>query len=262
MDESRDQNYRSMVDPMTADKRGRVIPAYGMRRKRILLDAAFVDQEFLVQGDYVYADFNSTGTGEIRLNSPSEDPWPILALAGVADLPYEKIYLTSSAQAGKFLNLWYGYRSRFISPTSAIATIGSITNPVSVVGPRALNLPAVLADMPVLTREMGMRYGVNFTSRALLANSFNEVVFSAASNVNGAIIWDAQMATSGTKCMLGDVQASPPAGTDILFGANPAGNAVSPRLARPIFYPAGTQLAFLGIATETFAERFVLYTLL
>lgn len=127
--------YHQLVDPLTADKRNRIIPAYGVRRKVILLDNAFNAQPLGLKGDFWYCDFNSTGVGLVQLNNVSEDPIPAVALAGLGNLPYDEMFITSAAQPGKVLNLWYGYGAEFISPTSAIATIGSILNPVTVTVP-------------------------------------------------------------------------------------------------------------------------------
>jgi len=114
---------------MDGDQRGRIIEPYAIRRLVIALDAAFVDKEYQAQGDFVYADADSTGEGVLSLNSPNEDKFPIRALAGVERVPYKNFYLTSDAQAGKILNLWYGTGARFkAEPAAAGASGGGLTD--------------------------------------------------------------------------------------------------------------------------------------
>ncbi len=197
--ENSDPDYRRMVDPFTVDKRNRVIPTYGIRKKKILLDVALVQQEFKLLGDFVYVDYNSTGVAECSLNSPSEDAFPLLSLAGVQNIPYEGLYITAAAQAGLFLNLWYGYASQFISPTSAIATIGSITNPVKIEATNGNDIFAVTPFQALLssmnyqmTQDGGFSYGVSFKSTTVLAANVSEQVFAPGSNTLGAVIWTGQ----------------------------------------------------------------------
>jgi len=127
---SQDPTYLGEVEQITADKRGQVIPRSSLRRLVIALDNALNAQQFRCRGDFIFFDSNTTGTATIQLNNTSEDPWPALALAGVQGIPIEDVFITSAAQPGKVLNLWYGYRARFLNPVQAIATIGSITNPI------------------------------------------------------------------------------------------------------------------------------------
>jgi hypothetical protein len=124
--------FREQLEPITADKRGIVIPRSSLRRLRLPLDAARNEVPFKCEGDMLYADSDSTGVITVRLNSESEDPWPIKAQGGVQNIPMREILVTHAAQAGKVLNLWYGYRARFVAPSADIATIGSILNRVGV----------------------------------------------------------------------------------------------------------------------------------
>lgn len=128
--ESRDPYYHAQVDPITSDKRDRVIPNANVRRLQLLLDNARNEVEFKCEGDFLFADTDSTGSIKVRLNSTAEDQFPIQAQGGVIEIPMRNIYITHAAQAGKILNLWYGYRARFLAPAQSISSIGSILNPI------------------------------------------------------------------------------------------------------------------------------------
>ena len=268
--ESIDPRYREMIAAFVSDKRNWVIPAYGIRKRRIDLTVAKVQEETQIKGDYIYADYNSNGVAEIALNSPSEDAFPLIALSGVSDLPYDKVYITSDAQPGLFINLWYGYRSRFISPTSAIATIGSILNAVEVQGPRTLSGVQVLADRPVLTRDVGIIAGAQFLSNSNLAAGATQQVFAAASNTNGAIVWDCKILTNSAAANMVQLLAKATAptaqldGVLIHLGWQIAAAAVNAPFAMPRlkFIPAGLGLFFFNTTAETAATRQVDYTLL
>jgi hypothetical protein len=189
---SGDKTYLDQVSGITADKRNRVIPHSNLRRQVILLDNALNAVQFRVSGDFVFFDSNSTGIGLVQLNNTSEDPWPALAQNGISDMPFQDIFITSTAQPGKVLNLWYGTRARFLTAAQAIASIGSIIAPVNVIGPRGMFGAPVLADQPVLSEDTGFAYGAAQASITLLAQNATEQVFAAASNINGAIIWAAE----------------------------------------------------------------------
>jgi hypothetical protein len=158
--------FSELLEPITADKRGIVIPRSSLRRLRLLLDDARNEVPFKCEGDMLYADSDSTGLITVRLNSESEDPWPIKAQGGVQNVPIREILVTHAAQAGKFLNLWYGYRARFVAPSQDIATIGSITNTVTI-------------------QNAGVNYGASFTSTVALLADTNEQIIAPAANLNG-----------------------------------------------------------------------------
>lgn len=125
-----DQRYRDQVSPITADKRDRVIPASNLRKLVLALDNARDNAHYVVHGDFLFADRDSTGSISVRLNSTGEDAWPLTAQDGVEDVPLKEIFVSNDAQAGKVLNLWYGYRARMRAGANSIASIGSILNPV------------------------------------------------------------------------------------------------------------------------------------
>ena len=119
-----------------------------------------------------------------------------------------------------------------------------------------------------------VRYGVSYKSVAAMAANTPETVFAPASNVDGAVIWDARFVTwnasashqSGflakTSAPLGitdgDVIVSP----DTSSGSA-ANSTVLGKLLRPILIPAGKGLYYLTTVLEAAgAYRMVLYTLL
>lgn len=124
--ESGDPTYRGQVDPVTADKRERVIPRSGLRRFQVKLDNALVEQEFTVRGDFLYADSDSTGKITVKLNNTSEDPMPFTAQARVRNYPLEKIYVSCAAQPGLVVNLWYGYAALIDPPQQIVSITGSV----------------------------------------------------------------------------------------------------------------------------------------
>src|SRR5207245_11308728 len=97
------------------------------RSQQIRLDNALVEQPFRLQGDFLYADNNSTGVATIKLNNTSEDPIPMLSQASVEGIPFRDVFVSAAAQAGLVLNLWYGYQARMRPPQSVVQVIGLAT---------------------------------------------------------------------------------------------------------------------------------------
>lgn len=186
--ENAGRRYHELVDPITSDKRGRIIPAYGVRLYVLDLTTARNMVSLGLKGDVWFCDYNSTGVATIQNNNTSEGAMPALALAGMGNLPFDDLFITHAAQPGLILNLWVGYGADFIAPTSAIATIGSITNAVKVQGPRGMLSLALLADQPVQVGDWGYPYGTSFKSSTALVAATSETVLAAGSNVNGLII--------------------------------------------------------------------------
>jgi hypothetical protein len=120
-----------------------------------------------------------------------------------------------------------------------------------------------------------IRYGVAFKSSAALAANTAETVFAAASNTNGAVVWDARGAaykgaTSVMTLVLlahtsapanvntGDALVSPMRRT---ADGLPSGF-VEGWIVRPVFVAASKGLYWLNNVAETDSYRQVLYTLL
>lgn len=270
----RDQTYRDQVDPINADKRDRVIPRSNLRRLVVALDTAMVEQPYRVRGDFIYIDNNSTGTGTLKLNNTSEDPFPVLAQAGLVDMPFQDIFLSSSAQAGKVLNLWYGYRARFLSPSQNIATIGSITNAVTVAGTLGnLAQVAVGGVNSLQVSPRGYVYGTSFRATTALAANTATQIFSPASNVNGAILWSVTyescnatsnpaisiLAKTSAPASLTDGDALDDCATRISFTSF---FSCSKNINNPVFIAAGKGLYCITNVAETLNNISARFTLL
>jgi hypothetical protein len=268
------QYFRDQLDPVSVDKRGIVIPRSSLRRKVILLDTLLNEQQFRVEGDFVYFDQNSTGVATVKLNNTSEDPWPAVALAGVTDVPYTDIFVSAAAQAGKFLNMWYGYRARFMNPQQSIATIGSITSPVGVQGPRAYNNAPQLADLPVLNRDVGFVYGTAISTTSAGAANTAVQLIAPGTNVNGVILWRASVAGRGVTppLLMGILAKSSAPATvidgDVLVGTDASAETAGPvsfcfgRLERAVFVSAGKGIYKMNSQAEANAYASILATVL
>lgn len=146
-----------------ADKRGILFPVGNIQAQAVDLTQARIKERIEIQGDFVFADSDSTGTGYLRFNNPSMPAMPFRTNTGVYGFPIKEVFLTNAAQVGKVLNLWYGYGARVIPPNQDITTIGSITQPIQ-------------------TTES---YGVSFSTTSVLAANTPQNILAAASNLAG-----------------------------------------------------------------------------
>jgi hypothetical protein len=181
---SGDPYYHEQADPVSADKRDRVILASTLRLRVIKLDSARVDEPMRVPGDFLFADRNSTGLITLKLNSTGEGPMPFAAMDSVHGLPINDIHVTNAAQAGLVLNLWFGYRARFTANSQTITSIGAITNQsvAAIGGVNALNVT-----------ERGAAYGASFVSNTAGGAATNQQLVAPAVNVNGIIVYAAKL---------------------------------------------------------------------
>lgn len=116
-------------------------------------------------------------------------------------------------------------------------------------------------------------YGASFSTAANLAANVAEVVVAPAANVNGLLVWNAQMvsynatalartsliakATAPVSTIDGDVLLSP---QGVILAAAVFG--VTGTLVTPVKVAAGKGLYFIVGVTETFGSRSLLYSLL
>lgn len=125
----------------------------------------------------------------------------------------------------------------------------------------------------LVVTNRGITYGASYISSTLKGANTPDTVFSAASNVNGAIVWRATFVTSsaGTDTRCGylaktsapatSVDGDPICTTD--FGGQTTGFYSSGKLDEPVFIPAGKGLYYISQSAEgSSAQRGVLYTLL
>lgn len=140
---------------------------------------------------------------------------------------------------------------------------------IGVQGPRALSGVPVLADLPVLTRDVGGYPASSFSSSSALAAAGTEAVFLPAANPNGAILYERQVTTNsaavGTIVLLAKSSAPATFSDGVchyminnVAGAMQVGGVID----KPVFIPAGLGLYFRSDQLETFARRFVTYSIL
>ena len=238
-------------------------------------------QQYTIEGDFIFVDLdpvNSNGNATIEFNRQQDaDNGPIylvlgLALTGV----FKGFKLNWAVQAGKKLRLIYSTGSRINPASASIATIGAITAPVGVQGPRILSGAPVLADLPALTRDTGIVFGSSFASIAQIASGASEQVFAAASNTNGAMVWDCDIntepaAVGASAISLHAHTAAPAVLTDgnvlVMISAQVSTAAglttMAVQMMKSKFIPAGKGLWFLntGAQAEAVGRRRLLYTL-
>lgn len=143
-------------------------------QKTFALDVAQATPlELLFKGNFLYADTNTTGSVSISLNTDNGPFFPFRTNTGVQGPEYERLYLTWAAQAGKVLNLWYGFDARIIPPNqdiSNIGTIGTLTTLTSITN--ALTPPTL---------------GTSGYRRKSASSALGTIV-TPASNVNGVVV--------------------------------------------------------------------------
>ena len=141
-----DPLYRSQVDPITSDKRGRIIPRTALNLRQLKLDNATSQFPLRIDGDFLYADADSTGRVGIQFNDSQGPSMPFVALSAMDSWPYEDIYASWTAQPGKVLNLWWGYGARFRPPlNSSLVAAGS--TPIQLSGAGGINQVPQLMDL-------------------------------------------------------------------------------------------------------------------
>lgn len=116
-------------------------------------------------------------------------------------------------------------------------------------------------------------YGASFKSFTTLAALTPEQIFSPASNVNGAIVWDFSAVSRSTLSITNTLLAkssSPTSATDgdvistdTTYVSSTTVECATMKIPRPVFVPAGKGLYFFpNSAINSFGIRSCLYTLL
>lgn len=203
---------------------------------------------------YIDQDTANVGTATVHFQDTNlgASSAPLFVSAGfIANVPFTQILIENLAQAGKRLRIFYGVDIDFQAGINAsIAISGSVS---------VLNNPEIV------------NYGASYKSVTPLAANTPDTVFTAAANVNGAIIWDARFISRSnatvTPAFL--AKASAPAnntdGDAILYPDIyniSVDNLMGGKLTSPIKIPAGKGLYYINGTAETVAQRSVLYTLL
>jgi hypothetical protein len=142
-----------------------------LERRVISLATALDNFELNVAGNVIYCDKLSTGSADIRFSSTSNDPLPVGANFGLEQMDFKRLYITCAAQAGKYLNLWFGSDVHIIPPNQDINNIGTVSL-ISAITPRSL--------------------GTSTYYRSSASAALNTIL-APASNVNGVVIVSAAL---------------------------------------------------------------------
>lgn len=208
------------------------------------------DNEILqCAGDFLYIDLVSSGEATLELNNQHEaQKAPFHVIKGFAlNATFKQLKFSNVAQAGAMMRIMFSTGDRVTPATSQTQISGNVT-----------------------TLEDGLVYGASFKSNAALAANTPEVVFTAGSNPNGAVVYDARFITTkaGGICALLAKATAPTSVTDgdcILspdYYQNAANVQDAGKLIKPIKIPAGKGLYFIDSGAQTLAMRSVLYKLL
>jgi len=221
-----------------------------------------------ISGDFLYFDANaSQGNVTLEVNNQYADQEaPFYCQPGFAlHAEFKQVKLTWTAQVGKVCRILYSTGQQVIPAFAAQISLAGTSN---VQAPSAPGTSLGFAVSP-----FGITYGASYKSNTALAANTADTVFIAASNVNGAIIWDASFytATSGAWSIgVGFVAKNAAPSTiidgDVILGPTSgpsgAGYPISGKLNQPVRIAPGKGLYFINSSAETSAYRSVLYTLL
>jgi len=227
-----------------------------------------------IAGNFLYIDQDpqNVGFATVRfVDNNSVLDTPIAVGPGSTwKVPFTGLLIENAAQGGKRLRIIYSVDVDAVPGINAQVVINGA---VGVQGPRAINGAPVLADLPVLIRDVGTNYGASYKSNAALAANTSDTVFSAAANVNGAIVWEAYAMSENAGAALQSIawaaHTAPP--NNVVVGDVLASNDSSAltaalfvmfaSLRTPRFIPAGKGFYFTGNVAEAAAMRSATYTL-
>ncbi len=133
-----------------------------------------------------------------------------------------------------------------------------------------LRLEQLVSRYALRTAEQGYSYGATYISNSSIAANGTSQVFAAASNVNGAIVWDVDLVSASASQVQTVLlaKATPPTtvidGVLIAQAMGLSGAVVNAqKRAKPVLVPAGLGLFFFALDLETNPViRSVHYTLL
>ena len=273
--------FQEYYDRVYGDKRGILFGGGNLQPLELNLNAAQSLKDFELQGDFIWMDPDSTGDIRVKFSMAQPRAMTMRANYRFARVPFKQLLIEWDAQPGETAILWTGWGVEALPSANDITNLSNIINPVTVQeilsavevkGPRSYNNAPVLADLPVLVREIGYVAASNFLSNATFAADTAQTIFSAASNANGAIVWEGSFwHRTGTTGTISTVLAksSAPVNTGdgegiITQQFSQDGGAVwysSGQLARPRFIAAGYGLYEISnIATTARSSRYS-YTL-
>lgn len=170
--------FAEFMQEFFGDKRSVLWPDANILSQSYALDNAFSIREIDgLEGDFIYVDSDSTGVAYIKFNGQAF-PWiPIRPNFSISGFPIKRAWIKNlSAQAGKQLNLFWGYGARIIPPNQDISNIGSVTNISNPVPIKVSSAGNLQADDAIV--DAGASFGIGFsvpgvagqTSIAVLVN--------------------------------------------------------------------------------------------
>ncbi len=105
---------RAFMEEFLGDKRGVLQPTANILSRQIDLTTAQLSLELDFQGDFLYADRNTTGVIDVKFNNAAMPKFPFARHTSVKGFPFNKLYLSWLAQSGLSITLWYGYGAEII----------------------------------------------------------------------------------------------------------------------------------------------------
>jgi hypothetical protein len=107
----------AFMEEYLGDKRPILYPKGNLLKRVVDLSNVLNASELEIQGDFLYADRNSTGILNVAFNSTSMPPFPFARHTSIKGFPFDKVYLTSPGllqQVGLSITLWYGFGAEII----------------------------------------------------------------------------------------------------------------------------------------------------
>lgn len=222
-------------------------------------------RDFIVDAKYFFLfDANSAVTVQFWKGGAPSDDLALNILSGFKCRPekgFDRITITSSAAQtiSFFITKGEGDYDRFVGN-------------VNVLGYVALDAAALAA---IQNRNLGFTYGASYKSTTAMGANTPDVIFTPASNVNGAILHSAQFQSGNNSGVLFTTailaKASAPANINDGDGILSVDNVTMASglnyyscasLKNAVRIPAGKGLYFISSIVENVSNRSALYTLL
>jgi len=202
---------------------------------------------------------SDVGNADIIFNdkATSANPIGIFAQPGaIYRVTANQLTIANTAQAGKFLRIWYGVDVDFTPGLSLTGT--SNTNVI---------------NSSLVVKEAGNAYGASYKSTTALAANTPETIVAAGSNVNGVTIWHASTYSRDVTAQQSGVfiaKATAPATVidgDVLCGSTAGSEGAGffcggGMIDRPLIVPAGKGLFYISTTAMGQCQRMMLYTIL
>jgi hypothetical protein len=219
----------------------------------IVGNAFFVDQNSDVgNATVVFADQPLPGTVV-----------PVYVQAGfIARVPFTRVMIANTAQAGKKLRFFYGVDIDFVPSINGTFSISGTVGVTPTLGTNGA------------TTDQGYIYGASYKSTTTLAANTPDTVFTPAANANGAIVWDCGFSQRGTPGAAASFIAKNGAPATIIDGdvicqgdqwgvdASTPKSYIAGKMPRVTRIAAGKGLYYISALIEDTTHRHCNYTLL